>query len=158
MRRILSALLVSLITATALPAVPVEASQPVAPVAPVVPHVAIQPSAKVLAERARLRHQKAVTTTTLRAISFAAAAVQTSVARLRAEWQQVAICEVGGDWGMTGPKYSGIGFLNTTWSNFGGTKFARLAGEASRDQQILIGMRVTGGWVPDQYGCSPGGW
>jgi hypothetical protein len=120
--------------------------------------VAVKPSAKVLAERARLRHQKAVTTTTLRAMSFAAAAVQTSVVRLRAEWQQVAICEVGGNWAMTGPRYSGIGFLNTTWSTFGGTKFARLAGEASRDQQILIGMRVTGGWVPDQYGCSPGGW
>jgi len=154
-RRILSALLVSLITATAVPAVPVEASQPATPVSP---HVATQPSRKVLAARARLRHQNAVTTTTLRAIGFAAAAVQTSVARLRAEWEHVAICEVGGNWSMTGPMYSGIGFLNATWSNFGGTKFAPLAGQASRDQQILIGMRVTGGWVPDQSGCSPGGW
>jgi len=59
---------------------------------------------------------------------------------------------------MTGPRCSGIGFLNSTWYQYGGTRFAPLAGQASVDQQILIGMRVTGGWVPDQYGCSRNGW
>lgn len=77
---------------------------------------------------------------------------------LRSEWQHVAVCEVAGNWSMIGPVYSGIGFLNTTWRHFGGTHYAPLAGEASRDEQILIGMRVTGGWVPDQDGCSPNGW
>jgi len=81
-----------------------------------------------------------------------------SIAQLRAEWQHVAICEVGGNWSMTGPRCSGIGFLNSTWYQYGGTRFAPLAGQASVDQQILIGMRVTGGWVPDQYGCSRNGW
>jgi len=84
-----------------------------------------------------------------------ASAIGTSVARLRAMWQRVAICEVGGDWDMVGPLYSGIGFSNATWSAYGGHRFARLAGQASVNQQILVGMKVTGGWVPDQYGCAP---
>lgn len=81
--------------------------------------------------------------------------IDTTVARLRAMWQRVAICEVGGDWDMVGPSYSGIGFSNATWNAYGGDRFARLAGQASVDQQILVGMKVTGGWVPDQYGCAP---
>ncbi len=91
-------------------------------------------------------------------LSYVAALARVTVNQLRAEWQHVAICEVGGNWSMQGPVYSGIGFANSTWSEYGGTQFAPLAGEAPRDAQILIGMRVTGGWVPDQNGCSPGGW
>jgi Transglycosylase-like domain len=92
------------------------------------------------------------------ALRFDAARIGLTPNQLRAEWQRVAVCEVGGNWSMTGPIYSGIGFLNSTWYRYGGARFAPLAGRASRDQQILIGMRVTGGWVPDQYGCSHFGW
>jgi hypothetical protein len=105
-----------------------------------------------------LRRHDAVADYTARALAFTAAAVQTTSSALRSKWEHVAICEVGGRWSMIGATYSGIGFLNTTWSNFGGRKFAPLAGEASEDQQIIIGMRVTGGYVPDQSGCTPGGW
>jgi len=87
-----------------------------------------------------------------------AVAVGVTVAQLRAEWQRVAVCEVGGNWAMTGPRYSGIGILNTTWYEYGGRRFAPLAGDATRDEQIVIGMRVTRDWVPDQDGCSPTGW
>jgi hypothetical protein len=85
-------------------------------------------------------------------------AVVTALRQLRAEWQHVAICEVGGDWDMTGQSYSGIGFSNATWSQYGGSQYAPLAGMASEDQQILIGMKVTKGQVPDQNGCSTTGW
>jgi Transglycosylase-like domain len=81
-----------------------------------------------------------------------------TIQNLVAKWQRVAICEEGGNWSMTGPRYSGIGFSNATWSQYGGSRYARLAGEATRAQQILIGMKVTHGWVPDQEGCSPTGW
>jgi Transglycosylase-like domain len=77
-----------------------------------------------------------------------------TVGQLRQKWQHVANCEVGGNWSMTGPVYSGIGFLNGTWSAFGGRQYAPLAGQATRDQQILIGMKVTNGWIPDQNGCA----
>ncbi|MDE3008568.1 MAG: transglycosylase family protein [Acidobacteriota bacterium] len=91
-------------------------------------------------------------------LASVATRARVSVATLRAEWQHVAICEVNGNWAMDGPVYSGIGFLNSTWLEYGGRRFAPSAGRASRDAQILIGMRVTGGWVPDQEGCAPGGW
>ncbi len=92
------------------------------------------------------------------ALVVAASRVRLNIDELRHEWQQVAICEVSGDWDMVGPVYSGIGFANGTWSRYGGHRYAPLAGDASRDQQILIGMRVTHGQVPDQDGCSPYGW
>ena len=95
---------------------------------------------------------------TVRALVVDATSMGVSVRELRAEWQDVAICEVGGNWSMTGPRYSGIGFSNATWSAYGGTKYAPLAGQASVIEQIVIGMKVTGGWVPDQFGCNPGGW
>ncbi len=87
-----------------------------------------------------------------------AARARLTIDQLRQEWQHVAICEVGGNWAMVGPSYSGIGFANATWLQYGGSRFAPHAGEAPRDAQILIGMKVTGGWVPDQQGCSPTGW
>jgi hypothetical protein len=80
------------------------------------------------------------------------------VVTLRAEWERVAICEVNGNWSMVGPSFSGIGFQNGTWDEYGGTRYAPVAGRAPEDAQIVVGMRVTGGWVPDQYGCDPGGW
>ncbi|HEY7931788.1 MAG TPA: transglycosylase family protein [Acidimicrobiales bacterium] len=91
-------------------------------------------------------------------LASVATRARVSVAQLRAEWQHVANCEVAGNWAMDGPVYSGIGFLNSTWFEYGGRRFAPSAGDAPRDAQILIGMRVTGGWVPDQTGCARGGW
>jgi hypothetical protein len=81
-----------------------------------------------------------------------------SVPQLRQKWQHVAVCEEGGNWTLVGSVYSGIGFANSTWNTFGGTAFASRAGYASKDEQIVIGTRVTKTWIPDQYGCSPTGW
>jgi len=64
------------------------------------------------------------------------------------------MCEVGGRWHMQGPIYSGIGFMNSTWIAYGGLKYAPNAGLATRGEQIIIGMKITGGWVPDQNGCA----
>ena len=76
----------------------------------------------------------------------------------RAMWERVAQCETGGNWSMTGARYSGgVGFLNASWLAYGGGQYAPLAGEATEDQQITIAKAIQGGSPPDQHGCS-GGW
>jgi len=92
------------------------------------------------------------------ALAHLATRLHVDLPTLRQQWQNVAICEVHGNWHMMGPRYTGIGFLNSSWAQYGGTRFAPFAGLATRDEQILIGEQITGGWVPDQYGCSPTGW
>lgn len=152
MRRVLFALVVALAVPLALlttPGIDTAAGATSAPVAelkvPPTPHV--------------LRHvMSAIARQEMHALVSDAHVRRVGVVGLRAEWQRVAICEVSGDWSMVGPVYSGIGFRNTTWDEYGGTRYAPIAGRASRDEQIVVGMRVTGGWVPDQYGCDPGGW
>ncbi len=105
-----------------------------------------------------VRHAALIAHVEARAMVADARVRRVTVVGLRNEWQHVAVCEVGGDWRMVGPVYSGIGFRNDTWRAYGGSEFAPLAGEASEDAQIVVGMRVTGNWVPDQDGCDPGGW
>jgi hypothetical protein len=108
--------------------------------------------------RPTARHAALIADLEARAIVADARVRRVSVVALRNEWEHVAVCEVGGNWRMVGPVYSGIGFRNDTWNTYGGPEFAPLAGEASEDAQIVVGMRVTGNWVPDQNGCDPGGW
>ncbi len=109
--------------------------------------------------QAELRHHRqAVRAAIHHVLAIGAQRQHLTLNQLRAMWQRVAICEVAGNWSMTGPVYSGIGFRNSSWTQYGGTQFAPVAGRATRDQQILVAMRITGGRVPDQYGCTPGGW
>jgi membrane protein involved in colicin uptake len=58
-------------------------------------------------------------------------------------WDRMAYCETGGNWAMTGSRYSGgVGFYNGTWDAWGGREFATLAGHATREQQIIVANRV----------------
>jgi hypothetical protein len=160
MRRILSAVLLSVVTVVVLATPPAgadAAKEPPRRTAPALAGAAVPHSVSLRSTlTTSVVHQRrpladpVLTPTALQA--------QTTVGALRAEWQHVAVCEVGGNWKMTGPSYSGIGFSNSTWDSYGGRRFAPLAGLATEDQQIVIGMKVTGGWVPDQNGCNPGGW
>jgi hypothetical protein len=117
-------------------------------------HVNVRPPV----HRAVVRPRDAIALQEVHALIHDAHVRRVGVAALRQEWERVAVCEVNGNWSMVGPEYSGIGFLNSTWAAYGGRVYAPVAGRASRDEQIVVGMRVTGGWVPDQYGCDPGGW
>lgn len=152
MRRSLSAMVVSVVTAAALPASTLAAAQAERPsahpaaVAAQAPRLAA-PSPAVL--RAR---------TVRRAVVRLASQRRTTFGGLLRQWERVAHCEVNGNWSMVGPRYSGIGFLNSTWAQYGGRHFAPVAGQAGKLAQVLVAMRVTHGWVPDQYGCQPGGW
>ncbi len=74
---------------------------------------------------------------------------------LRAEWERVALCEEDGNWSANGSAFSGgLGISRTNWVRYGGTQFAPEGALATEDQQIIVAERITGGWVPDQYGCA----
>ena len=60
------------------------------------------------------------------------------------EWDQVARCESGGNWGInTGNGYhGGVQFSAGTWASHGGNEFAPSAELATREQQIAVAERV----------------
>jgi resuscitation-promoting factor RpfA len=60
------------------------------------------------------------------------------------EWDRVAACESGGNWGInTGNGYhGGLQFSQGTWASHGGGEYASSANQASRDQQIAVAERV----------------
>lgn len=70
-------------------------------------------------------------------------------------WDTLAHCETGGNWatdsvsGFSG----GLGFAHGTWASNGGTEFAPIAADATREQQILIAQRVLEG---SGWGAWPG--
>ena len=60
------------------------------------------------------------------------------------EWDQVARCESGGNWGInTGNGfYGGVQFTASTWSSHGGGQYAPSAQLATKEQQIAVAERV----------------
>jgi Transglycosylase-like domain len=69
-------------------------------------------------------------------------------------WDGIARCETGGNWSMQGSRFSGgLGFANSTWSSFGGGQFAPNAGQATRDQQIVVAERVYARYGLSGWGC-----
>lgn len=69
-------------------------------------------------------------------------------------WDRMAQCETGGDWTMVGSRYSGgLGFYNGTWDSFGGREFAAKAGQATREQQIIVANRVANDVGISGWGC-----
>src|SRR6201994_3610043 len=60
------------------------------------------------------------------------------------EWDRVASCESGGNWGInTGNGYlGGLQFTQGTWASHGGSEYAPSAHLATRDQQIAVAERV----------------
>jgi uncharacterized protein YabE (DUF348 family) len=59
-------------------------------------------------------------------------------------WDRLAKCEAGGNWAInTGNGYyGGLQFDAGTWASNGGTQFAALPHQASREQQIAIATKV----------------
>ncbi|TXG88966.1 DUF3235 domain-containing protein [Rhodococcus rhodnii] len=60
------------------------------------------------------------------------------------DWDRLAQCESGGNWGInTGNGYQGgLQFSPSTWNAHGGGEFAASANNASREQQIVVAERV----------------
>jgi len=71
-------------------------------------------------------------------------------------WDRIARCEATGNWGInTGNGYyGGLQFDRQTWAAYGGTQYAPLPHQASREEQIAVASKVRddrGG-----YGSWPG--
>jgi ABC-type transport system substrate-binding protein len=62
-------------------------------------------------------------------------------------WQRLAMCESGGRWHInTGNGYyGGLQISRSTWSAYGGRRYARLPSRATKTQQIRIGERIKRG-------------
>ena len=71
---------------------------------------------------------------------------------------RAAMCESGGRWDTVDSAPNGfdggLGIARSTWRAWGGTEFAPNAGLATREQQIIVGMRIYAdlGWDP--WGCA----
>ena len=118
--------------------------------------VAIEPSllsASAAAQtRAELRYSVAVLEQTA---AQQASAQQADAASRDSIWDRIAACETQGNWSMRGPSFSGgVGFSNSTWSSFGGTEFAANAGDATREQQIIVAERVRARVGMGAWGCA----
>lgn len=74
------------------------------------------------------------------------------------KWEKVAWCETHGDWTADGPTFAGgLGISRVVWNEYGGQQFAPHPGLASKEEQIIVAIRINGAYVPDQNGCN-GGW
>ncbi|MFI9506092.1 transglycosylase family protein [Nocardia sp. NPDC052566] len=66
------------------------------------------------------------------------------------DWDRLAQCEAGGNWGInTGNGFQGgLQFSPSTWNAHGGQEFAATANQASREEQIVVAEKVLAsqGW------------
>ncbi len=82
--------------------------------------------------------------------------VDTVTAYERDAWEQVAMCEEGGNWESDGSSFSGgLGISRANWDAYGGLQYAPEGAEATEDEQIMVAERIQSD-PPDQDGCS--GW
>jgi len=114
--------------------------------------VALEPSlvtaSAVARERAEARFSMAVLEHTA-AQQAAAKASRDSI------WDRIAACETQGDWSMRGSSFSGgVGFSNAAWSQWGGSEFAPNAGQATREQQIVVAERIRASVGMGAWGCA----
>ncbi|MCX4759263.1 transglycosylase family protein [Kitasatospora purpeofusca] len=97
----------------------------------------------------------AVTFTALAALGLPAVAAGSAHAASVATWDRVAQCESSGDWSYYRagwPYFGGLQITKGTWEAFGGTQYAPLPHQATKQQQILTAERIlagqgTGAWA-----------
>jgi len=61
-----------------------------------------------------------------------------------ANWDAIAQCESGGNWQSNSGNgyYGGLQFDKQTWNAYGGSQYAGLPSQATREQQIAIATKV----------------
>ena len=92
----------------------------------------------------RTAARRGVTLAAVSAAGLALSATAANAATPTSTWDALAQCESGGNWSInTGNGfYGGLQFTRSTWSGFGGGRYASRADHASRSEQILIAERV----------------
>jgi hypothetical protein len=69
-------------------------------------------------------------------------------------WDKLAECETGGNWAAQGPTWQGgLGIFYKNWSYYKDKSFAANAGDATREQQIVVGMRIQKKYGWGAWGC-----
>jgi Transglycosylase-like domain len=115
-------------------------------------HVAIEPSLVSASEAVQARAEQRYSVAVLERTAAQQAAEKASRDSI---WDRIAACETQGNWSMQGPSFSGgVGFANSTWSSFGGNEFAPNAGQATREQQIIVAERVRARVGMGAWGCA----
>lgn len=70
-------------------------------------------------------------------------------------WDKMAQCETGGKWDAPGLTYQGgLGIYYANWSHYGGREFAPTAGQATREQQIIVAERIRAEYGFSAWGCA----
>lgn len=72
-----------------------------------------------------------------------------------AYWDRMAQCETGGNWQHFpyGTWTGGLGIYNQTWLGWGGGEFAPTAGQATKEQQIIVADRIAADVGYSAWGC-----
>lgn len=69
-------------------------------------------------------------------------------------WDKIAECETGKNWRAQGPTYQGgLGIFAQTWKGFGGYEFAQNAGDATKEEQIIVAERIRARYGFRAWGC-----
>jgi resuscitation-promoting factor RpfB len=114
--------------------------------------VAVEPSLVAATEAVQARAEQRYSAAVL---EHTAAQQAADKASRDSVWDRIAACETQGNWSMQGPSFSGgVGFAHSTWSSFGGSEFAPNAGQASREQQIIVAERVRARVGMRAWGCA----
>jgi resuscitation-promoting factor RpfB len=71
------------------------------------------------------------------------------------KWDKLAECETGGNWAAHGPEYQGgLGIYYKNWLHYRDKDFPKNAGDATREQQIVVAIKIRNehGW--GAWGCA----
>jgi hypothetical protein len=69
-------------------------------------------------------------------------------------WDKIAECETGENWRAQGPTYQGgLGIFGQTWKGFGGSEFAQNAGDATKEEQVIVAERIRAKHGFRAWGC-----
>jgi len=112
--------------------------------------MAIEPRHRASSARRSLRRAAVAVTAAVAVAAPISSTLTSADAATGRTWNRLAQCESGGNWHInTGNGYyGGLQFSASTWSSFGGGRFASRADLATREEQIIIAEKVlrSQGW------------